>query len=148
MDAWITAIATTITAGIAIYVVIDRKKQKEEKERKRQKRDAILIEIAKMREEGVAIRNLGCSQDLEGAAFNDWETRMVGIDDAIVAKVKELDPIEGEFLDTRGEIPLDILPIECRGRKGRQLQTLINATFTMIRAKEIADKHHTPRNYD
>ena len=143
----LTAIATVITAIFAALIAIAGAISWACNQYKRKKRDKILTEISKFREKGTAVRNRGLEKNLEGDAFKDWSTEMSNIDDDIVAKVKELSPVEGGFLDTRGEIPLNILPVH-HVTNPEQLKILRNATFTMKEAKRIADKHHPPRNYD
>lgn len=62
--------------------------------------ERILLELARLRRSGVAIRNRGERATLTGPTFDAWKSEIDEWKTALIAKANEFSPVEGERLDT------------------------------------------------
>ena len=88
-----------VIGGIGAYVVYQIQKRRDKR------KGAILLELSRMRREGVVLRNEG-HKEMERMESDDWVSRVQEFDQALIDKAKELSPAEGEKLAILDRVPV------------------------------------------
>ena len=107
--------------------------------RQYRKQEGILLELAKLRSEGVAIRNRGLEEELQGDALNSWIEEMQKWEGRLYDKAGEFSPVEEERLRTLDLVPV-LNPNDFLGLRGK--------TISPAQRKILSETNETLKRLD
>ena len=99
--------------------------------------EGILLDLALMRSQGVAIRNQG-NAHLDDEDYDDWKACYLEWHQKLISKASELTPMEGEWLTTLDKFPTWNFP---NVERKEQVQLLREATATLERIDRLLQQY-------
>jgi len=115
---------------------------------KRKKQEEILVQIGKLRAEGVAIRNEG-TKPIQGTELENWIKKVDDITVKIENAVNKFDPVLGEVLRILDTYPLEKLIEDAPANEygSDQLRRRNILSEKLKRVKDMIDKYYAPKSY-
>ena len=130
-----------LLVSIFFLLVLYSSASDKRKQTAREQTEAILLELAMMRRDAVALRNEGEKKELEGTALNSWVEKVREYQERMIDKAREFSPVEGAQLATLDRVQVLTYP---HIKNPQQIRTLQNLSERIKRLDNLLDKHQPP----
>lgn len=102
------------------------------------KKQAKIDELAELRGEAIAHRNIGLHEVLHGKALTDWVSEAKGLEQALIDKAREISKGDGSLLDHQDWVA--DMRVFVGIPEGDQRTTLRNLSGVILRAERVLTK--------
>lgn len=126
-----------IVGGVGGLIVYRFKRSREKR------KESILLSLALMRRDAVALRNEGEKKELEEIDLNLWIKKVQQFQEKIIAKAKKLSPIDGTRLATLDRVQVLAYP---HIHNQTQVKTLQNFSERIQRLDKLLEKYQPTDN--
>jgi len=106
------------------------------------KQEGLLLELAKLRTEGVGLRNDGLGANLRGRTFNAWNAEIGNWKKKLIDTARRFSPIEAERLDTLDWMEAIKFPSVTNKRQEHILQ---DTSETLKRLERLLEEKYRPK---
>lgn len=135
LDSAMTAIATIGLGVLAGYLV-----DKYYRRRRFQEQEDVLLRLAELREEGVALRNKAVHTTFEDDEFDNWNKDIEKWKKKLFKKTSEFSKVEGRRIQTLDFMPADVSAVF----NENQLHVLRYVNETLRRLEKLLEQRFRP----